>query len=290
MKEHGFDAAELDRFRDVQRLAYACATDVAGDLREGVTEKEAARRMVDWMTAAGVSTYFHRPFAWFGARTAFRGIRHGLDFFPTEQRLSPGMPFLLDVAPIVDGHVADIGYSASLGTNRVQEHMREDLLACRALLLERVRARQSFRRIYEDLDRWIARHGYESAHRVYPERVLAHRVVRLDADRVSRTHVLGFGLDQYRWLIPRSLRARLSPERVASPLWNDGPESDHPPLPGLWAVEPHLAFGDVGAKWEEILVITEDDAYWLDDHVPHVREGRARGWISGPAASAELRA
>ncbi|OXH82904.1 Xaa-Pro aminopeptidase, partial [Burkholderia multivorans] len=45
---------------------------------------------------------------------------------------------------------------------------------------------------------------------------------------------------------------------------------------GLWAVEPHLGFAGVGAKFEELLVITEDDAYWLDDGLPHVRRWQRR--------------
>jgi hypothetical protein len=45
-------------------------------------------------------------------------------------------------------------------------------------------------------------------------------------------------------------------------------------------VEPHLGLGDVGAKFEELLVVTEDDAYWLDDDLPHVRR-----WASASAAA-----
>ncbi|UJR86998.1 M24 family metallopeptidase [Sandaracinus amylolyticus] len=278
-----FDEADLGGFRAAQRLAYSCASEVARQLAPGITEKEAARRMERWMRHAGVRTFFHRPFAWFGDRTAFRGVRHELDFFPTERRLEPGMPAILDVAPIVDGYVADIGYATSLGENRVQERMREDLLECRAQILAGVRARKTFKAIYEELDRWIVQHGYENAHRRYPERVLAHRVVRLDPARVSTRHFLGFGLDQYRWLIPSALRARFS--KRDSPLWNDRAESDHAPQPGLWAVEPHLALRGVGAKWEEILVVTEHDAHWLDDDVPHVREGLRREWPAAAIAS-----
>lgn len=275
MKQQAFDETELAAFRDVQRLAYRCARDVARTLEPGVTEKEAARRMEVFMRREGVRTFFHRPFAWFGDRTAFRGFRTKLAFFPTRRRLEPGMPFILDVAPIVDGYVADIGYAAALGENPTVERLNDDLLDARTLILEAVRAQKSFRAIYQDVDRWIAERGYENAHRHYPERVLAHRVVRLEGP-VSRRHLLGFGLDQYRWLIPRALASRVGPKRITSPLWNDGPESDHPPLPGLWAVEPHIAKGGVGAKWEEILVITERDAYWLDDEVPHVLAGRRR--------------
>ena len=62
-----------------------------------------------------------------------------------------------------------------------------------------------------------------------------------------------------------------------SPLWNGSRRSNHPATAGLWAVEPHLAFRDVGAKFEELLVVTDDgDAYWLDDDLPHVRRSAER--------------
>ena len=62
-----------------------------------------------------------------------------------------------------------------------------------------------------------------------------------------------------------------------NPIWNSSKASNHPPTIGLWAVEPHLGFKDVGAKWEELLVVTEDDAFWLDDDVPQVRRWKQRG-------------
>jgi hypothetical protein len=66
-----------------------------------------------------------------------------------------------------------------------------------------------------------------------------------------------------------------------SPLWADGAASNHPATPGLWAVEPHIGFRDVGVKFEEILVVTErGEIYWLDDDLPHVR-----GWQRRIAAS-----
>ena len=40
---------------------------------------------------------------------------------------------------------------------------------------------------------------------------------------------------------------------------------------GLWAMEPHIGRDGVGAKWEEMLVVTDNDAYWLDGAVSHLR-------------------
>ena len=147
-----------------------------------------------------------------------------------------------------------------------------------------MRARKPFRQIYRELDGVIARHGFLNVHRIYPERVLAHRVFRYERSPVQRFlqrfRVMGFGLPTYLYVLGRSTVARMFPRWMDSPLWNDGPESDHPPLPGLWAVEPHIATIDcsAGAKWEEILVVTDDDAFWLDDEVPHCERARMKGW------------
>src|ERR1043165_5440314 len=107
-------AADLGGFREVQRLSYECAEAVAAQLRPGVTEREAARMQRQWLRDRGVRDWFHLPFAWFGDRTAFVNFRVPLQFFPTDRRLEPGMPFILDMAPVLDGCTADIGYSGSL--------------------------------------------------------------------------------------------------------------------------------------------------------------------------------
>jgi peptidase M24-like protein len=91
-------------FREVQRLAYECAEAVAAQLKPGVTEREAARMQREWLRERGVRDWFHLPFAWFGDRTAFAGFRIPLQFFPTGRRLEPGMPFILDLAPIYEGY------------------------------------------------------------------------------------------------------------------------------------------------------------------------------------------
>lgn len=56
--------AELERFREIQRLCYDCAEEVAGTLEPGVTEREACRRMRHWLRANGVDDWLHTPFAW----------------------------------------------------------------------------------------------------------------------------------------------------------------------------------------------------------------------------------
>jgi len=291
MKFDRFDLDELSGFRDAQRLAYECVQAVGKQLKPGTTEQDACHLMKAWMAERGVSQFFHEPFAWFGDRTAFRGIAKDEDFLPTGRKLERGMPVILDIAPIRDGYTTDIGYTTSLGRNEDVELLQQALMECRDFVLQAVRARKSFRQIYRELDGVIARHGLLNVHRIYPERVLAHRVFRYEHSRLQeflqRFRVMGFGLPSYVYVLGKAALARLLPRYFESPLWNDGPESDHAPSPGLWAVEPHLATPDyrVGAKWEEILVVTEDDAYWLDDEVPHCELARAKGWWPATVAA-----
>lgn len=42
-------------------------------------------------------------------------------------------------------------------------------------------------------------------------------------------------------------------------------------MQGLWAIEPHIGAQGFGAKFEELLVVEPDRAFWLDDDVPHRR-------------------
>lgn len=265
---------DLDAFTEVQQLAYACVEDVGASLAPGVTEREAARRLRTWLTDAGVVDWFHTPFAWFGDRTAFRKFRTPLQFFPTDRPLADGMPFILDVAPVVDGAVSDVGYAAVLGENPLWDRLFIDLAEYRPLIPRLLNEGATLAEVYRQVDALAARHGFDNRHRAYPGRVLAHRVEPVAPGR-GRV-VGGFGLRSLKTLV-RSL-AEARGDRGEHPLWNDSKPSEHRPEPGLWAVEPHLGYGDVGVKFEELLVVDEyGTARWLDDDLPHVRRWNELG-------------
>ncbi|GAA2582502.1 M24 family metallopeptidase [Streptomyces tubercidicus] len=264
--------AGLRGFREVQRLAYDCAEAVAAQLKPGVTERAAARMQREWLRERGVRDWFHLPFAWFGDRTAFVNFRVPPQFFPTHRELEPGMAFILDMAPVHNGYTADIGYSGCLGLNPVQDRLLAGLEAHRDLILREVRERRPLREIYEDVDRLMVRQGYANRHRAYPFGVIAHKIDRVRRRRWSPT-LFGFGTQALRGLASDALHGHRD---GWSPLWSPYSFSDHPPRPGLWAVEPHLGFRGTGAKFEEILVVTDskdpqESAFWLDDDLPHVR-------------------
>src|SRR5688572_24496794 len=132
--------------------------------------------MREYLSDHGVREFFHYPFAWFGDSTAFAHHRSPHDFFPTNRRLTPGMPVLLDVTPIVDWHTPDIGYACKLGENALHDQMLADLEPYRALILAGVRAHKKLDAIYREVDLLIERQGYRNRHQAYPFRVLAHKV------------------------------------------------------------------------------------------------------------------
>jgi Xaa-Pro aminopeptidase len=270
MTAPSYSQAELDKFRQVQRLAYDCVEHVEKQLTAQMTERDAARLMRDYLAARGVAQYFHKPFAWFGDRTAFVNFSNDLYFFPSNRTLAWGLPVILDVAPVVDGYAADIGYSCVYGRNDLYEKMVFDLEPYRTLILRGVRAEKTLQQIYRDVDELIRTQGYENRHQRYPYGVLAHRIDRLAPGRLDRLTVGGFGVGALRWFA-REGGAFTRGVSHHSPFWNDKEQSAHLATPGLWAVEPHIGHQGVGVKWEELLVITDRDAFWLDDDLPHVR-------------------
>ncbi len=60
-----------------------------------------------------------------------------------------------------------------------------------------------------------------------------------------------FGLPAYTAFLGRGLFSQLL-----------GPQSEGP-LRGLWAIEPHIAWGEKGAKFEQILYFDGKKARWL---------------------------
>lgn len=260
--------SELERFRRVQQLAYQCCEEIAPQLQPGVTERQVAKQMRRWLWDRGVDDFFHIPFAWFGDRTAFRGFTFPTQFLPSARMLNAGDPVTLDCAPVVDGYTADVGFSTRCGQNPAFDDLFAALAQFRPLILERVRARVPLRTIWAQVDELSRELGYENRHRVYPGHVLAHTVTRLARPLPLRPIAVAFGVRALETLLRELATERL---QGRSPLWGPSRHSDHPPYPGLWAVEPHIGYGNVGGKWEEILVVTDNDAFWLDDNPSHVQ-------------------
>jgi len=287
-----YSAAELDEFRRVQRLAYDIALEVESQLQAGMTETEVCTLLAAAQAEREVVQVFHQPFAWFGTRTmlgsdwapetanahelASTGVRPSTAFFPTGDTLVDGMPLILDLAPVVHGISSDIGYSTVIGHNATFDELDRGLAHIRTFVLEGIRAKDSMCNIYRELDLLLAQRGWENCHRHYPDRALGHIVVPLDHEPSRVSPIPGFGTAAAEALLAAGLSALEN--GTCYPVWNDSTFTDYPACPGLWAVEPHIGRNGVGVKFEELLVVTDDDAYWLDDHLPHTVRWAAAGY------------
>ena len=286
-------AADLDRFRQVQRLAYDIALKVEAQLRPGMTEAEVAALLAATQIQQGVFQFYHEPFAWFGNRTRLEPehlenpdttkpsdtkeltaaaaavtIQPHPTFFPTDVSLADGMPVILDLAPAVEGICADVGYSCVIGKNKTFASLDAGLARIRTMLVEGIRGGETLRNLHRLLDQLLAERGWENCHEHYPTRGLGHLVFPLEPDPDRMSPVSGMGTAAAESLLAAGAAALESD--TCFPIWNDSTSSDHPATPGIWAIEPHIGRDGVGVKFEELLVVTEDDAFWLDDHLPHV--------------------
>lgn len=260
---------QLECFRHWQRVSFSVLGEVAGRLAPGVTERDATRWAMEAYRREGADRFFHLPVALIGPRTTLPDPWSMPAFWPTDQVARVGDAVILDASPIFDGHVVDTAISFSVGEVEAQSTAMADDLRFRDSILDAVRAAATFREIAVSVDTALVARGDRNCHQLHPEGVLGHRVVRLrkpgdvpppDASGFDQT-VLSYFIDGI-----AAAHERGSPP----PTWTGESISDHRPAPGLWAVEPHLGRGDIGVKWEEILVIEERDAYWLDDQVPHL--------------------
>ncbi|EPG72894.1 metallopeptidase family M24 [Leptospira fainei serovar Hurstbridge str. BUT 6] len=295
MSREEYSLSELEAYRRVQSFAYEAVESVRKELYPGITEEKAARKIDDYIRARGGSTFFHYGFAWFGDRTAFRGFKRPLSFRhfgkgegilphfgkrfqPSNRKLREGMAVILDVAPSIAGRSADIGYSFCFGENPEHERAMAALEEYRELILNGVLAKRKLGEIYREVDERIRSAGYVNCHSIYPQGVLGHKVGKLPAYNLPGGRFLGFPLQTFAYLVPQMLKGFLPWSPSSSPLWSE--TSEFPAEPGLWAVEPHIgkmysglqADQSFGVKWEEILVVTDSTAYWLDDSLPHIRQ------------------
>lgn len=291
-----YSATELDQFRQVQRLAYDIAQTVESQLLVGMTEVEACTLIESAQAQHDVVQVFHHPFAWFGTRTLLgadwapagdmrRSGTSGADlgvsaFFPTETTLAEGMSLILDLAPVIRGVSSDIGYACRVGANARFDDLDRGLARIRTFLLEGVRAGKTLADLARELDALLAQRGWQNCHQHYPDRALGHLVFPLEGDPDRPSPLPGFGTAAAEGLLAAGRAAREA--RTGSPVWNDSTFANFPAAPGVWAVEPHIGRDGVGVKFEELLVVTEDDAFWLDDTLPHAQRWAAAGYSIEP--------
>lgn len=272
MSKEIYTESELNLFKKSQKLAYNSVLEAESKLTEGITEKEAAHLLDEILKEKGVKNFFHTSFAWFGDRSCFRGFTNYFDFQPTNRKLEKGMSVILDTGPSLDGRACDIGYSFSFGENSLVDKAILDLEVFRSFILKEVLAERSLSDIYLEVDKIIKEMGYFNCHKKYPAEVLGHKIGNLPFLQIPPINFFGFHSQTFLYLLGETANALLPNFLLQGnntyPFWNHS--SNTRAESGLWAVEPHIGKEDVGVKWEEILVVTESTAYWLDEELPHV--------------------
>lgn len=237
-------------YENSQKLSLKCAFEIGKMIQPGWTEKEAARAMEAWLRDHGVKTFFHKPFVWWGDRTRFNGVKTYWDYQPTSRRLLEGEIFILDVAPIVDGYISDIGFSGIIGENESFDKGQKFLSTLRDEIPVLVNELRHGASVWRAIDMKIKSAGYENIHASYPFGVLGHRVHK--AKNQLDISLLHFGWQSYWEFTSRGLFGQLlDSQHIGS-------------MEGIWAIEPHIGGTNFGMKFEEILVVENGNASWLE--------------------------
>ncbi|MCX6124976.1 MAG: M24 family metallopeptidase [Proteobacteria bacterium] len=245
-----YSADEQAGFLRAQNLAQTCAQEIGRSIQAGWTELQAASLMETWLRDHGVRAFFHKPFVWWGDRTRFVGVKTYWDYMPSKRALREGEVFILDVAPIVDGFVCDIGFSGVRGANQdfekaifYLENLREQIPLIASDCVQGCE-------LWFQLDAMMSSQGYENIHKTYPFGVLGHRLHRNSVK--AEASFIHFGWQSYWDLMSRGLFGQLLNKDFSGK------------LDGLWAIEPHIGGPGFGAKFEEILVVENGRAQWLN--------------------------
>jgi Xaa-Pro aminopeptidase len=264
---HNQSVEDLGGYLASQQISFQCASEVATMLQPGWTEKDTARLMETWLRDHGIKHFFHKPFVWWGSRTRFEGVKNYRDYQPTSRRLLEGELFILDVAPIVNGYISDIGYSGVIGDSKSFTTGRDFLRSLREDIPALVSELCSGAAVWKAIDEKIKAAGYDNIHAKYPFGVLGHRVHK--AKNNGDLSFLHFGWQSYWEFTSRGLFGQLL---EANHIGN---------MNGLWAIEPHIGGKDFGMKFEEILVVENGVARWLDQETCWSRQKSLVGDVIG---------
>lgn len=260
--------ASLAARLEAQRLVQAVVRAIGDELCGGVTEAELASRLRARLVEAGAEGFFHEPIVWFGERSALRGMKGHADAMPGETKLREGEVVLMDVAPLIAGFPIDVSYACSLGESASFERGRAVLRELRDAIPEWVTEGKTRRELAVAVQELAEERGFVSRQKAYLFGALGHRLYGPGLFPFARRSTFGLGVGSSVQLFGTALMSRATRGLVEWPFWSDSPRSETPPGLGVWSVEPHIACDGVGVKWEELLVVEEQGARWLDPVSP----------------------
>ncbi len=258
-------AAYVKGVAQAQRVAREVVLTVAETVKPGDSERAVCARLEREFRAARVAHWLHTPYAWWGERTRFdwQG-RWESNALPSERVLEAGEAFVLDAAPIVAGFPADFAFSGCAGRapHEAPEHaaLLEQLGRLKAELVTWAAERSSSASLCARVEDAVRGAGCDVIHTRYPAQVLAHTLEGFPnwcsgAPRIGTGFQLPLLLTYATGIVLHHLAG------APYPFLNAGA----PGRPrGLYAVEPHLGKGTLGAKFESVLLVDGSETRWLD--------------------------
>jgi Xaa-Pro aminopeptidase len=246
---------------NAQRVAREAVLTVAQSVKPGDSERQVCARMEVEFERAQVKHWLHTPSAWWGERTRF-DWQGGweVNALPSQRVLQEGEAFVLDAAPIVGGFPADFAFSGCAGGSDQHAALLTQLADMKRDIALWAKDALSGGALCERVARAIEQAGLDVIHTRYPAHVLAHTLEGFPnwcsgAPRIGTGFQLPLLLTYAQGLVMHHLAG------APYPFLNAG--APNPPQ-GLYAVEPHLGRGLLGAKFESVLLVDGDETRWLD--------------------------
>ncbi|HEX3854243.1 MAG TPA: M24 family metallopeptidase [Polyangiaceae bacterium] len=258
-------SAYVKGIAEAQRVARDAILSVVESVKPGDSERQVVARIEREFRRAKVSHWLHTPYAWWGERTRFDW--HGTwetNALPSDRVLQDGEAFVLDAAPLVAGFPADFAYSglASGTAEDKSAHARllEQLSDVKRQLVRWAGEAASGRELCARVASAIESAGLDVIHTRYPAQVLAHTLEGFpnwcsSAPRIGTGFQLPLLMTYATGLVLHHLAGAPYPFLNAGALGR--PQ-------GLYAFEPHLGHGLLGAKFESVLLVDGDETRWLD--------------------------
>ena len=256
-------SADIRGTAEAQRIARECVLAVAPTVKPGDTELGVCARLEREFRRARVEHWLHTPYAWFGERTRFDWSgTWELHALPSDRVLGEGEAFVLDAAPIVAGFPADFAYSGcsagDASASAVHAELLSELRSIKASVLDW--ASEGSAALCQRVESAMQAAGSDVIHTRYPAQVLGHTLNGFpnwcsNAWRIGTGFQLPLLLSYATGLVLHHLAG------TPYPFLN----ANAPGKPrGLYALEPHLGRGKLGAKFESVLLVDGDETRWLD--------------------------
>jgi Xaa-Pro aminopeptidase len=261
---NGLRSSYIAGIAAAQRVARDAVLAVLPSVKPGDTERQVAARLEREFRLAKVAHWLHTPYAWWGERTRFawRG-RWETNALPSDRVLQEGEAFVLDAAPMVAGFPADFAYSGFAGdAHDAPAHaaLLKQLAELKRALVSWVSEAESGSALCVRVAESIQSAGLDVIHTRYPAQVLAHTLEGFpnwcsSAPRVGTGFQLPLLVTYATGLLLHHLAG--TPYPFLNAVAPGRPQ-------GLYAVEPHLGKGLLGAKFESVLLVDGDETRWLD--------------------------